>query len=100
MQLVANYNNDTRWRHRVAKMTQSPASETGVGTITHEEVNFLGRRYVTIARVTVFEPDKRLAWASIETTTPISGLARFFLDLLDQRGDHSTGICRLELPHG
>lgn len=73
---VANYNNDTRWRHGVTRMTQSPADETGVGTITHEEMNFLGRPYVTIAQITDFEPDQRLEWASIEATTPVSGWRR------------------------
>lgn len=70
---IANYHNDTRWRRGVTKMTQSPAGETGVGTTTHEEMDFLGRRYVTLAKVTAFEPDRRLAWASIEATTPVSG---------------------------
>jgi len=72
-QFIANYNNDTRWRHGVARMSQSPVGETGVGTITHEEMEFLGRRYVTIAQITAFEPDQRLAWASIEATSPVSG---------------------------
>ncbi len=70
---ITDYNNDTRWRQGVLKMTQSPAGETGVGTITHEEMSFLGRPYVTIARITAFEPDKRLEWASVEATTPASG---------------------------
>ena len=70
---VANYENDTSWRQRVTKMTQSPVGETRQGTMTHEEMDFLGRRYVTIARVTAFEPDHRLDWASVEATTPASG---------------------------
>lgn len=72
-EFVSNYNNDTRWRQRVIKMTQSPADAIGVGTITHEEMNFLGRRYITIAQVTALEPNKRLEWASVEATTPVSG---------------------------
>lgn len=72
-QFIANYNNDTLWRRGVARMSQSPLSETGVGTITHEEMEFLGRRYITIAQITDFEPDKRLEWSSIEATTPVSG---------------------------
>lgn len=70
---IANYNNDTHWRLGVARMSQSPADETGIGTITHEEMEFLGRCYVTIAQITDFEPDKRLEWSSIEATTPVSG---------------------------
>lgn len=72
-QFIANYNNDTLWRRGVVKMTQSPADGTGVGTITYEEMEFLGRRYVTIAQITAFEPNQRLAWASIEATSPVSG---------------------------
>lgn len=70
---VANYDNDTQWRKGVARMSQSPGGETGVGTTTHEEMEFLGRRYVTVARITAFEPDRRLDWTSIEATTPVSG---------------------------
>lgn len=54
-------------------MSQSPVDETGVGTITYEEMEFLGRRYITIAQITAFEPDQRLAWANIEATSPVSG---------------------------
>ncbi len=72
-QFIANYNNDTRWRRGVVRMSQSPTAETGVGTITHEEMDFLGRRYVTIAQITAFEPNQRLVWASIKATSPVSG---------------------------
>jgi hypothetical protein len=41
--------------------------------MTHEEMEFLGRRYLTIAKITAFEPGRRLDWTSIEATTPVSG---------------------------
>lgn len=72
-QFIANYNNDTLWRRGVARMSQLPADETGVGTVTHEEMDFMGRRYITIAQITAFEPDRRLEWTSIKATTPVSG---------------------------
>jgi quercetin dioxygenase-like cupin family protein len=70
---VANYNNDTRWRQGVARMTQSPVDKTEVGTVTHEEKDLLGQRFVVIAKITAFEPDRRLDWASIESAIPVMG---------------------------
>lgn len=70
---IANFDNDTRWRPGISSMRQSPTGQTGVGTTTYEELDFLGRHYTTIARVTGFEPGKRLAWASVKATTPVTG---------------------------
>jgi quercetin dioxygenase-like cupin family protein len=70
---VANYNNDTRWRQGVARMTQSPLDKTEVGTVTHEEKDLLGQRFVVIAKITAFEPDRRLDWASVESAIPVKG---------------------------
>ena len=70
---IANFDNDTGWRRDISSMSQSPTGQTGVGTTTCEELDFLGRHYTTIARVTGFEPGKRLVWTSVEATTPVTG---------------------------
>ena len=69
---VANYDNDQQWRG-VAAMRQSPSGETRVGTVTTEELDFLGQRYVTVATITRFEPGHRLVWEATESAFPIAG---------------------------
>jgi quercetin dioxygenase-like cupin family protein len=69
---IANYTNDVRWR-KVVSMTQVPAGETGIGTVTREVIDFFGRRYVTVATITRFERDTCLFWESTESAFPIGG---------------------------
>ncbi len=69
---IANYDNDARWRN-VVSMRQTPSGETRVGTITREEIDFLGQRYVTVAAIRQLEPDRRLVWEATESAFPIAG---------------------------
>jgi quercetin dioxygenase-like cupin family protein len=69
---IQNYNNDAQWRN-VVSMRQVPSGETGVGTVTSEEIDFLGQRYVTVATITRFEPNKSLVWEATESAFPIAG---------------------------
>jgi hypothetical protein len=69
---VENYANDAQWRN-VVSMRQEPIGETRVGTVTSEEIDFLGRRYVTVATITRHEPNKRLVWEATESAFPIAG---------------------------
>jgi quercetin dioxygenase-like cupin family protein len=69
---IENYDNDAQWRNLVS-MRQSPSGETRVGTVTREEIDFLGQRYVTVATITRHEPNKCLVWEATESAFPIAG---------------------------
>jgi hypothetical protein len=69
---TSNYDNDTRWRH-IVSITPVPTRETRAGTIMKEEFDFLGQRYVTIAKITRFEPGKRLVWEATQSVSPVAG---------------------------
>lgn len=69
---IENYDNDTMWR-KLVSMRQNPSGATSVGTTTHEAIDFLGRRYVTVATITQHVPNAYLAWEATESAFPIAG---------------------------
>jgi quercetin dioxygenase-like cupin family protein/uncharacterized membrane protein len=69
---VASYDNDIAWRN-VVLMTQTPAGAARPGTITREEIDLLGKRYTTTARVTAVEPARRLIWEALDGAYPLAG---------------------------
>jgi quercetin dioxygenase-like cupin family protein len=69
---IENYDNDAQWR-KVVSMGQTPSGKTGVGTVTREEIDFMGQRYVTVATITRHEPGRLLVWEASESAFPIAG---------------------------
>jgi mannose-6-phosphate isomerase-like protein (cupin superfamily) len=70
--VVANYNNDAEWRN-VISMRQTPGGEARVGAVNREEIDFLGKRYVTVSTITGVQPGVYVTWEATESTFPIAG---------------------------
>lgn len=70
--MVANYNNDAAWRN-VISMRQIPGGEAHVGAVNREEIDFLGKRYVTVSTITGFQPGVYVTWEATESTYPLAG---------------------------
>lgn len=70
---VSNYENDSQWRGGILKMEQSPKGAVRVGTVTREVMMAMGQKNETIAKVTEYEPDRRLAFKSIRAEVPVEG---------------------------
>jgi quercetin dioxygenase-like cupin family protein len=69
---IGNYDNDIKWRH-IVSMTQTPGGETRAGTVTREEIDSFGKRYVVVATITRYEPNTCLVWEATESAFPIAG---------------------------
>lgn len=63
---IADYTNDPTWRGAVAEMTQSSPGQATVGTTTREVFRSAGVTTVTVAEIVTCEPDRRVAFRSVE----------------------------------
>lgn len=70
--VVANYNNDAAWR-KVISMRQTPGGEARVGAVNREEIDFLGKRYVTVSTITGLQAGVYVTWEATESTFPLAG---------------------------
>jgi ligand-binding SRPBCC domain-containing protein len=63
---LACYENDIHWRTGVKQMRQDRPGLAQAGMITHEVMHFMGRKAVTVARITAAEQYQRTAFCSVE----------------------------------
>jgi uncharacterized protein YndB with AHSA1/START domain len=71
---ISNYEHDSQWRAGIIKMTQTPPGRTQIGTKTREVARFFGKKRVTPAEITHYEPDKTVAFAGLmANSVPVSG---------------------------
>ena len=71
---ISNYEHDSRWRSGVIEMTQTPSSDAHLGTKTREVARFFGKKRVTLAEITHYKPDSRIAFAGLmDNSIPVSG---------------------------
>ncbi len=71
---ISNYEHDSQWRAGIIEMTQTPPGRTQIGTKTREVARFFGKKRVTPAEITNYEPDRKVAFAGLmANSVPVSG---------------------------
>jgi uncharacterized protein YndB with AHSA1/START domain len=71
---ISNYEHDSQWRAGIIEMTQTPPDRTQIGTKTREVARFFGKKRVTPAEITLYEPDRKVAFAGLmANSVPVSG---------------------------
>ena len=70
---VSDYSNDVKWREGVIGMKCSTKENIFLGTRTRETMKFLGRTFITIARVTEYSPFTKIAFRSVTGKIPVHG---------------------------
>lgn len=70
---VTGLENDPQWRLGIAEIGVTTPGPFGVGSESREVLRFLGRTYVTTARCTVHEPNRRMAFRSLTGPQPVAG---------------------------
>jgi len=82
---ISNYEHDCQWRAGLIEMTQTPPGRTQVGTKTREVARFFGKKRVTPAEITQYEPDRKVAFAGLmANSVPVSGSRT-----VERRGDQT-----------
>ncbi|MBL1077766.1 SRPBCC family protein [Nocardia sp. 2] len=84
--LLADYDNDPRWRHGVHTMGPDPAGQVRVGTRTAEILRFAGRTYRNSGEVIAVDPGHSFRW---RTT---SGVTATGTRTVEPRGDHRCAV--------
>ena len=85
---ISNYEHDCQWRAGLIEMTQTPPGRTQIGTKTREVVRFFGKKRVTPAEITQYEPDRKVAFAGLMAkSVPVSGSRT-----VERRGDQTRFI--------
>ena len=74
---VADYRNDPSWRTEVKEMRYLSAGPVGAGTRVRETSALWGRRVVTESVLTVYEPNRRVDFASVSGPFRVSGSRLF-----------------------
>lgn len=70
---VSDYSNDVKWREGVIGMKCSTKENIFLGTRTRETMKFLGRTFITVARVTEYSPFTKIAFRSTTGKIPVYG---------------------------
>jgi uncharacterized protein YndB with AHSA1/START domain len=71
---ISNYEHDSQWRAGIIEMTKTPPGRTQIGTKTREVARFFGKKRVTPAEITNYEPDRKVAFAGLmANSVPVSG---------------------------
>jgi uncharacterized protein YndB with AHSA1/START domain len=71
---ISNYEHDSQWRAGIIEMTQTPPGRTQIGTKTREVARFFGKKRVTPAEITNYEPERKVAFAGLmANSVPVSG---------------------------
>jgi len=71
---ISNYEHDPQWRAGVIEMAQTPPGCAHIGTKTREVARFFGKKRVTPAEITHYEPDRKVAFAGLMANSiPVSG---------------------------
>jgi uncharacterized protein YndB with AHSA1/START domain len=82
---ISNYEHDSQWRAGIIEMTQTPPGRTQIGTKTREVARFFGKKRVTPAEITQYEPDRKVAFAGLmANSVPVSGSRT-----VERRGDQT-----------
>jgi uncharacterized protein YndB with AHSA1/START domain len=85
---ISNYEHDSQWRAGLIEMTQTPPGRTQIGTKTREVARFFGKKRVTPAEITNYEPDRKVAFAGLmANSVPVSGSRT-----VERRGDQTRFI--------
>src|SRR5437667_6068325 len=85
---ISNYEHDSQWRVGIIEMTQTPSGRTQIGTKTREVARFFGKKRVTPAEITHYEPDRKVAFAGLmANSVPVSGSRT-----VERRGDQTRFI--------
>jgi uncharacterized protein YndB with AHSA1/START domain len=71
---ISNYEHDSQWRAGIIEMTQTLPGRTQISTKTREVARFFGKKRVTPAEITNYEPDRKVAFAGLmANSVPVSG---------------------------
>ena len=71
---ISNYEHDSQWRASVIEMAQTPPGQAHIGTKTREVARFIGKKRVTPAEITHYEPDRKVAFTGLMANSiPVSG---------------------------
>ena len=82
---ISNYEHDSQWRAGIIEMTQTPPGRTQIGTKTREVARFFGKKRITPAEITQYEPDRKVAFAGLMAkSVPVSGSRT-----VERRGDQT-----------
>jgi uncharacterized protein YndB with AHSA1/START domain len=82
---ISNYEHDSQWRAGIIEMTQTPLGRTQIGTKTREVARFFGKKRITPAEITQYEPDRKVAFAGLMAkSVPVSGSRT-----VERRGDQT-----------
>jgi uncharacterized protein YndB with AHSA1/START domain len=82
---ISNYEHDCQWRAGIVEMTQTPPGCAQIGTKTREVARFFGKKRVTPAEITEFEPDRKVAFAGLMAKSiPVSGSR-----IVERRGEQT-----------
>jgi uncharacterized protein YndB with AHSA1/START domain len=85
---ISNYEHDSQWRAGIIEMTQTPPGRTQIGTKTREVARFFGKKRVTPAEITHYEPDRKVAFSGLMVNSvPVSGSRT-----VERRGDQTRFI--------
>ena len=78
---VTNLENDTQWQSSVLESGLVGEGPLGVGTKTREVRKFMGRRLESVAEVTAYEPNAKIAFKS--TSGPVQYEASYTFEPVD-----------------
>jgi hypothetical protein len=82
---IRNYEHDSQWRTGIIEMIQTPPGRTQIGTKTREVARFFGKKRVTPAEITQYEPERKVAFAGLMAkSVPVSGSRT-----VERRGDQT-----------
>jgi uncharacterized protein YndB with AHSA1/START domain len=85
---ISNYKHDSQWRAGIIEMTQTTPGRTQIGTKTREVARFFGKKRVTPAEITQYEPNRKVAFAGLmANSVPVSGSRT-----VERRGDQTRFI--------
>lgn len=90
---ISNYEHDSQWRSGVIEMTQTPPGDAHIGTKTREVALFFGKKRVTLAEITHYEPNRKIAFAGLMANSiPVSGSRA-----IERIGDHARFIYKAKV---
>ena len=85
---ISNYEHDSQWRAGIIEMTQTPPCRAQIGMKMREVARFFGKKRVTPAEITNYEPDRKVAFAGLmANSVPVSGSRT-----VERRGDQTRFI--------